>query len=88
MKLKYIVSILVACIIISAAVFVAVLQNQPGSDIIDEDIIPDDEGPTPLGNLSFHDAVNSFAFDIFREVHEVNEGIYLSHPTVFLLLLL
>ena len=84
MKIKYIVSILAAFIIISAAVFVAVLQNQPGSDIIDEDIIPDDEEPTPLGNLSFHDAVNSFAFDIFREVHEVNEGnLFISPYSIF-----
>ncbi|UCF13766.1 MAG: serpin family protein [Thermoplasmatales archaeon] len=84
MKLKYIVSILAVFIIISAAVFVAVLQNQPGSDIIDEDIIPDDEEPTPLGNLSFHDAVNSFAFDIFREVHEVNEGnLFISPYSIF-----
>jgi serpin B len=84
MKLKYIVSILAAFIIISAAVFVVVLQNQPGSDIIDEDIIPDDEEPTPLGNLSFHDAVNSFAFDIFKEVHEANEGnLFISPYSIF-----
>jgi len=84
MKLKYIVSILAAFIIISTAVFVALLQNQSGSDIIDEDIISDDEKPTPVGNLSFQDAVNAFAFDIFREVHEVNEGnLFISPYSIF-----
>ncbi len=84
MKLKYIVSILAAFIIISTAVFVALLQNQSGLDVIDEDIISDDEKPTPVGNLSFQDAVNAFAFDIFREVHEVNEGnLFISPYSIF-----
>ena len=84
MKLKYIVSIVVTFIVISAAVFVALLQNQSGSDIIDEDITSDDEKPTPVGNLSFRDAVNAFAFDIFRKVHEVNEGnLFISPYSIF-----
>lgn len=84
MKLKYIVSILAAFIIISTAVFVALLQNQSGLDIIDEDIISDDEKPTPVGNLSFQDAANAFAFDIFREVHEVTEGnLFISPYSIF-----
>ena len=84
MKLKYIVSIIVAFIVISAAVFIALLQNQSDSDMIDEDITPDDEKPNPVGDLTFPDAVNAFAFDIFREVHEVNEGnLFISPYSIF-----
>ncbi len=82
MKLKYIVSILVAFIVISTAVFVALLQNQSGS--INEDAASDDEELTPVGNLAFRDAVNAFAFDIFREVHEGNEGnLFISPYSIF-----
>ena len=84
MKLKYIVSIIVAFIVISAAIFVALLQNQSDSDMIDEDITPDDEKPNPVGDLTFPDAVNAFAFDIFREVHEVNEdNLFISPYSIF-----
>ena len=84
MKLKYIVSIIVAFIVISAAVFIALLQNQSDSDMIDEDITPDDEKPDPVGDLTFPDAVNAFAFDIFREVHEGNEGnMFISPYSIF-----
>ncbi len=84
MKLKYIASIVVAFIVISAAVFVVLLQNQSGSNIIDEDVTSDDEELTPVGDLSFHEAVNAFAFDIFREVHEGNEGnLFISPYSIF-----
>lgn len=82
MKLKYIVSILVAFIVISTAVFVALFQNQSGS--INEDAASDDEELTPVGNLAFCDAVNAFAFDIFRAVHEGNEGnLFISPYSIF-----
>ena len=84
MKLKYIVSILTVFIVISAAVFVALLQNQSNSDIINEDVTSDDEGLTPVGDLPFHEAVNAFAFDIFREVHEGTEGnLFISPYSIF-----
>ncbi|MCK5031736.1 MAG: hypothetical protein KAR64_09740, partial [Thermoplasmatales archaeon] len=84
MKLKYIASIVVAFIVISAAVFVVLLQNQSGSDIINEDVTSDDEELTPVGDLPFHEAVNAFAFDIFREVHEGNEGnLFISPYSIF-----
>jgi len=84
MKLKYIVSILTVFIVISAAVFVALLQNQSGSDIINEDVTSDDEELTPVGDPPFHEAVNAFAFDIFREAHEGNEGnLFISPYSIF-----
>lgn len=82
MKLKYIISIVVALIVIYAAIFVAILQNQP--DVIEEDITPDEEEPSPAGNLTFPDAVNAFAFDIFRELNEANEGnLFISPYSIF-----
>jgi len=84
MKFQYIISIVVAFIVISAAVFVVLLQNQSDSDIIDEDITSDDEKPTPVGNLSFRDAVNAFAFDIFKEVHVANgDNLFISPYSIF-----
>ncbi len=84
MKFKFIASIIVSLIIISAAVLVAIIQNQPDSNIIDEDIIPDDDKPTPVGNLTFPYAVNTFAFDFFRKLYEVNEGnLFISPYSIF-----
>ncbi len=84
MKFQYIISIVVAFIVISAAVFVVLLQNQSDSDIIDEDVTSDDEEPISVGNLSFHDAVNTFAFDIFKEVHVANgDNLFISPYSIF-----
>ncbi len=84
MKFHYIISIVVAFIIISAAAFIVILQNQPDSDITNEDITPDDEEPISVGNLSFHDAVNTFSFDIFKEVYEANEdNLFISAYSIF-----
>jgi serpin B len=84
MKLKYILTIIVALIVISATVVVVLVQNQPNSDIIDDDIIPDDEGPIPVGNLAFQDAVNSFSFDIFEELFEEdNNNLFISPYSIF-----
>jgi len=84
MKFHYIISIVVAFIVISAAAFIVILQNQSDSDIINEDITPDDEESIPVGNLSFHDAVNTFSFDIFKEVYEANEdNLFISAYSIF-----
>ena len=80
MKLKYIVSIVVALIVISAAVFLVLLQNQSDSDIIDEDVKQDDKEPIPIGSLSFHNTINAFAFDIFRELHRAYEKNLIISP--------
>ena len=84
MKFQYIISIVVAFIVISAAVFVVLLKNQSDSDIINEDVIPDDEELISVGNLSFHDVVNTFAFDIFKEVHVANgDNFFISPYSIF-----
>jgi len=84
MKLKYILSIVVAFIVISAAVLVVILQNQYDPDNIDDDITSDDEKIIPVGGLPFNDAINTFTFDIFREIHEGNEGnLFISPYSIF-----
>ena len=84
MKFQYIISIVVAFIVISAAVFVVLLKSQSDSDIINEDVIPDDEELISVGNLSFHDVVNTFAFDIFKEVHVANgDNFFISPYSIF-----
>ena len=84
MKLQYLLTIIVALIVISAAVVVVIVQNQPDSDTIDDDIIPDDEDPIPVGNLAFQDAVNSFSFNIFEELFEEdNNNLFVSPYSIF-----
>ena len=84
MKLQYILTIIVALIVISVGVVVVIVQNQPYSDIIGDDIIPDDEGPIPVGNLTFQDAVNSFSFKIFEELFEEdNNNLFISPYSIF-----
>ncbi len=84
MKCQYMVTIIVAILIISAAVFITILQNQSDSDIINEEITPDGEESVPVGNLSFHDAVNTFSFDIFKEIYETNEdNLFISPYSIF-----
>jgi len=84
MKLKYIISIVVVFIVLSAAVLVAILQNQYDPDSIDEDVTSDDEKIIPVGGLPFNDAVNAFTFDIFREIHEGNEdNLFISPYSIF-----
>ena len=84
MKCQYMITIIVAILIISAAVFITILQNQSDSDIINEEITPDGEESVPVGNLSFHDAVNTFSFDIFKEIYETNEdNLFISPYSIF-----
>jgi len=84
MKYQYIITIIVATLIISACAFIVILQNQSDSDLINEDIIPDEEESNPVGNLSFHDAVNTFSFDIFKEIYTANEdNLFISAYSIF-----
>jgi len=84
MKFKNILSLFVAFIIVSVVVLAAYLHNQPGLDMTNEDITPGDETQDPVGNRTFSDAVNSFAFDMFREVNNANEGnLFISPYSIF-----
>jgi serpin B len=83
MKLSYIYTITVAIIISAASIFVAI-QYQPTSDIIEENIPDEGEMPSPKGDLSFNDAVNSFALDFLRELNkESGENIFISPYSIF-----
>ncbi len=83
MKLSYIYTIAVAVIISLASIFVAI-QYQPTSDIIENEIPDEGDKPTPKGNLSFNDAVNSFALNFLSELHNDIEGnIFISPYSIF-----
>ena len=84
MKLKYFVSIVVVFIIILATVFVSQLQFQSDTSDINKEITSEDDKPNPVGNLSFHEAVNFFALDIFKAVYRANEGnLFISPYSIF-----
>jgi len=84
MKLKSLVSIVVVVIILSAVIFITILHNQSDSNIIDEDIIPDDNKPKPVGNLTYPFTVNTFAFNFFRELYAENTGnLFVSPYSIF-----
>jgi len=84
MKNQFVISIIIAIMIISSATIVYLYQNSNDSDIIDEDIIPDDEEYNPVGNLSFQDAVNTFSFKIFKELENSNDGnLFISPYSIF-----
>ena len=84
MKVKYILSFIFALIIITAAIFIF-FQYVPISDVIEEESKSDkDNGSVSVGNISFKEAVNAFAFDIFRELNKNNEGnIFISPYSIF-----
>jgi serpin B len=84
MKAKQILSIIFTLIIIVAAIFVAI-QYIPESDTIVEESIGDkDDESTSLGNLTFKEAVNAFAFDIFKDLNKQNEGnLFISPYSIF-----
>jgi len=83
MKLSYIYTIIVAVIISIASIFIAI-QYQPVSDIIEEEIPEDKDEPTPKGELLFNEAVNSFAFDFFKELNKDSEGnMFISPYSIF-----
>jgi len=82
MNRRIIATILVAVLIISAAVFVVFYQ--PGPDVTDDEITPGDDNLDPVGDLSFHDAVNSFAFDFYRKIYDANDGnVFVSPYSIF-----
>lgn len=84
MKINQVASIVVVLVIIAAAVFIAI-QYQPDSDIIENEPMPG-SGDTliPVGNLSFDDAVNAFAFDFFKELNNGSDGnIFISPYSIF-----
>jgi serpin B len=84
MKFQFIISIVVTLIVIITAALAVIFQNQFDSDIVDEDITPDDGESSSVGNLSFHDAVNTFAFEIFKEVRAADEGnLFISPYSIF-----
>jgi len=87
MKLQYIVSIIVAAIIISAA-FYALVVYKPESDLINEDPIdPDDKPPVAVGNESFVEAVNEFSLDIYKKIFESSEeNSFISAYSIFVAL--
>ena len=83
MKLSYLYTIVVVIIISAASIFIAI-QYQPGSETIKEDIPEDENDLTPMGELSFNDAINSFAFDFLRELSKESEGnIFISPYSIF-----
>jgi serpin B len=83
MKAKYLLSFILALIIIAAAIFVAI-QNIPFSDIVQEEKISEDDIPTALGNLTYKEAVNAFAFDLFKELYKTEQGnVFISPYSIF-----
>ena len=83
MKAKYLLSFILALIVIAAAIFVAI-QNIPFSDIVQEEKISEDDIPTALGNLTYKEAVNAFAFDLFKELYKTEEGnVFISPYSIF-----
>jgi serpin B len=67
-----------------AAIFVAI-QYMPESDIIEEESIGDKDDESPLlGNLTFKEAVNAFAFSMFKDLNKANEGnLFISPYSIF-----
>lgn len=80
MKRNHILTAIVVLILIVATVVITT-QYKPTLDIT-EDIISDDDTQTSVGNLSFNDAVNAFAFDIFRELND-DGNIFISPYSIF-----
>lgn len=81
MKKNQILSIIIALIIIGAAFFIAI-QYQLSKDITEEEKISDDDTPTAVGNLSFNDAVNAFAFNFFKELNN-DSNVFISPYSIF-----
>lgn len=84
MKVKHILSFIFALIIIGAATFTAI-KYMPDSDTIEEESISDkDDEITSLGNFTFKEAVNAFAFDLFKDLIKDKDGnIFISPYSIF-----
>ena len=69
MKISYLLSVVIAGIIIVSAGVIYLVYNPLESDVVDSDIPSSNNDLVPLGNMSFEDAVNAFGFSIFNEFH-------------------
>ena len=79
MPKKPIIIIIVSLLILGAAI-VFVTTDFNSSNVIDENKIPNDKNPFPLGNItSFNDAVNQFCFDFFKKLAEDEDN----YPNLF-----
>ena len=81
MKKNQIIAIILVLIIISAVFFIA-LQYSTIEDLTEKDKISGNNTPTAIGNLSFNDAVNSFAFDFIKELNN-GDNIFISPYSIF-----
>ena len=84
MKAKHIISSIFVLIIIIVAIFTAI-HYMPGSGTLEKQSVSDkDEANTSLGNLTFKEAVNAFAFDLFKDLNIDNkENIFISPYSIF-----
>ena len=80
-KQNQILSVIIVLIVISAVFFIAI-QYQLNKDFTEEEKISDDDTPTAVGNLSFNDAVNAFAFNFFKELND-GGNIFISPYSIF-----
>ena len=79
MPKKPIIVIFVSLLILGTSV-VFFTTDFNSSNVIDENKIPKDENPLPLGNItSFNDAVNQFCFDFFKKLAEDDDN----YPNLF-----
>ena len=84
MKRNQITTIVITLVVIIAAAFI-IYQNQPDNENIKKgSTTSDDDTNTPLGNKTFKDAINAFAFDIFKEINkENNDNMFISPYSIF-----
>jgi serpin B len=84
MNVKLIASIIIVFILISAAGVAVIIQIYSDSNIIDEDILPDNGKPGPVGNQTFPDAVNTFAFNFLKQLYSANNNnVFISSYSIF-----
>ncbi len=82
MKPMILGAIIIAVLIISATLIV--VFSQPTIDMQNDEINPGDDPVEPLGNLSFHDAVNAFAFEVYRELYNTEyKNDFISPYSIF-----
>jgi len=84
MKLLYNALIIIVCIVVSATAFIAFFQLQSYPSNISDEMTREDEDLIPVGTNSYHDEINSFSFDFFKELYVANEGnIFISPYSIF-----
>ena len=83
-KQKQVIAAIIIFILIASAIFVAYTYQYDSDDINEEQIPDENETPEPVGNLTFRDAVNTFAFNLFKELStEDTENIFISPYSIF-----